>query len=108
MADTHTVFIVGGGGREHALAWRLSKSPIVEHIFVCPGNGGTARLAKTTNVSISTSPDFAPLVAFAVDNKVCLHIDELQYKQSASLLIGDTSSSRSGATPRRWHRISIP
>ena len=69
--DPQTILIVGSGGREHALAWKLSQSPIVDRIFVCPGNGGTAQLAKTTNVSISSVPDFAPLVAFAVENNVC-------------------------------------
>ena len=35
------VLVVGGGGREHALAWKLSKSSLVSEIFVAPGNGGT-------------------------------------------------------------------
>ncbi|KAH8119908.1 bifunctional purine ADE1 [Phellopilus nigrolimitatus] len=72
MADQHSILIVGSGGREHALAWKLSNSPIVDRIFVVPGNGGTAQLEKTTNVDVPSSPDFAALVAFAVQNNVTL------------------------------------
>ncbi|KAI9060547.1 aminoimidazole ribonucleotide synthetase [Trametes sanguinea] len=65
------ILVVGSGGREHALAWKLSQSPRVEHIFVCPGNGGTAHESKTTNVNLSAS-DFPALVDFALKNDVSL------------------------------------
>jgi phosphoribosylamine-glycine ligase len=48
------VLIVGGGGREHALAWAVAKSPEVEKIFVAPGNGGIRSLgsiAETVNIA---------------------------------------------------------
>ena len=64
-----TVLIIGSGGREHALAWKLSQSPLVGKIFVCPGNGGTSLEAKTVNVDLSPS-DFPALVEFAVKNEV--------------------------------------
>jgi phosphoribosylamine--glycine ligase/phosphoribosylformylglycinamidine cyclo-ligase len=63
------ILLLGSGGREHALAWKLSQSPLVDHIFVCPGNGGTTQVAKTTNV-LTSSTEFAALVAFAVENQV--------------------------------------
>lgn len=63
------ILILGAGGREHALAWKLAQSPLVDHIFVCPGNGGTESLAKTTNVALSGS-NFGELVDFAVKNEV--------------------------------------
>jgi len=47
------VLVVGGGGREHALAWKLHQSPSVAQVFVAPGNGGTARDATLTNVPVS-------------------------------------------------------
>ena len=56
------LLVVGSGGREHALAWRLARSPRVSRVYVAPGNGGTAREDGVFNVAISAIPD---LVAFA-------------------------------------------
>ena len=47
------VLVIGGGGREHALAWRLKRSPSVTKVFVAPGNAGTARDADLTNVALT-------------------------------------------------------
>jgi len=41
MSDKMKVLVVGGGGREHAMAWKLKQSPRVAQMFVAPGNGGT-------------------------------------------------------------------
>ncbi|KAI0652094.1 aminoimidazole ribonucleotide synthetase [Trametes meyenii] len=65
------ILLIGSGGREHALAWKLSQSPRVEKIFVCPGNGGTSLESKTSNVDLSAS-DFPALVDFALKNEVSL------------------------------------
>ena len=56
------VLIVGGGGREHALAWKAAQSPRVAKVFVAPGNAGTAADSDLTNVPIDEIPT---LVAFA-------------------------------------------
>ncbi|MGQ7245971.1 phosphoribosylamine--glycine ligase [Halomonas sp. V046] len=67
------VLIIGGGGREHALAWKVAQSPRVEAVFVAPGNAGTAREAQLTNVDIAVS-DLDGLVAFARREQVALTI----------------------------------
>ncbi|HEY5367301.1 MAG TPA: phosphoribosylamine--glycine ligase [Casimicrobiaceae bacterium] len=65
------VMIVGGGGREHALAWKVAQSPRVGKVFVAPGNAGTAREPGVTNVPIE---DIALLLAFAQRENVKLTI----------------------------------
>ena len=63
------VLIIGGGGREHALAWKAAQSARVEKVFVAPGNAGTAREEKLENVAIDPM-DFDALIAFVRDNGV--------------------------------------
>ena len=47
------VLVIGGGGREHALAWKLAASPRVQMVYVAPGNGGTAADLRLRNVPIT-------------------------------------------------------
>ena len=61
------VLIIGGGGREHALAWSAAKSEAVERVYVAPGNAGTATEPKATNIDISVD-DFRALADFARNN----------------------------------------
>ena len=67
------VLIIGGGGREHALAWQASKNRGVHKIFVAPGNAGTALENKTENVDINVM-DMEGLLDFAKSNNVDLTI----------------------------------
>lgn len=64
--DFMNVLIVGNGGREHALAWKIAQSPRVEQVFVAPGNAGTA--IDATNVAIAVD-DHASLIQFAQQNQ---------------------------------------
>ncbi|MCR4413112.1 MAG: phosphoribosylamine--glycine ligase, partial [Thermoguttaceae bacterium] len=65
------ILIVGNGGREHALAWKIAQSPRAEHVYVAPGNAGTARDAENVNLR---ADDFAGLVRFAKDARIGLTI----------------------------------
>eukprot|EP00747_Dinoflagellata_sp_TGD_P121711 gnl/TRDRNA2_/TRDRNA2_173479_c0_seq1.p1 gnl/TRDRNA2_/TRDRNA2_173479_c0~~gnl/TRDRNA2_/TRDRNA2_173479_c0_seq1.p1 ORF type:complete len:508 (+),score=95.05 gnl/TRDRNA2_/TRDRNA2_173479_c0_seq1:74-1597(+) len=65
------VLVVGSGGREHAIAFKMRESPAVRHVYCAPGNGGTASEPDMTNVAIGDS-DIAALVAFATEKKVAL------------------------------------
>ncbi len=67
------ILVIGGGGREHALAWKAAQSPLADRVFVAPGNAGTAREAGVENVAIAVE-DLPALVAFARDNAVELTI----------------------------------
>ena len=63
------VLIIGSGGREHALAWKVAQSEKVSNIFVAPGNAGTTLENKVSNVDIDVC-DIEKLIAFAKDNNV--------------------------------------
>lgn len=63
------VLVIGNGGREHALAWKLAQSPIVEKVYVAPGNAGTHREPKVENIAIDPL-NFSALIDFAKHNKI--------------------------------------
>jgi phosphoribosylamine--glycine ligase len=65
------VLVVGNGGREHALAWKISQSPLATHVFVAPGNAGTAEDAENLDIAASDIPN---LVKFAKENQVHLTV----------------------------------
>ncbi|UKH24823.1 phosphoribosylamine--glycine ligase [Actinobacillus pleuropneumoniae] len=67
------VLIIGNGGREHALAWKVRQSPLVKKVFVAPGNAGTALEEGIENVAIAAT-DVPALVAFAKENQIGLTI----------------------------------
>lgn len=60
------ILLVGKGGRLHALAWKLSQPPLVEHVYVVHGNGGTARgLNKVSNIDDTEATNYPALVELA-------------------------------------------
>lgn len=67
------VLVIGNGGREHALAWKAAQSPLVETVFVAPGNAGTALEPALQNVAIGVT-DIPALLDFAQNEKVDLTI----------------------------------
>lgn len=67
------IFLVGSGGREHAIAWKLTQSERVAKVYIAPGNGGTARLAKAENVAIAID-DLTRLRDFAQEKAIDLTV----------------------------------
>ena len=65
------VLVIGGGGREHALAWKLAQSPKVQTIYVAPGNGGTALDGRLENINIT---DVHALRVWAASEKIALTV----------------------------------
>ena len=65
------VLVIGGGGREHALVWKIYQSPLVEEVFCCPGNGGIARQAQCLDIATT---DLEGLARFCKDTKIDLTV----------------------------------
>lgn len=70
MADTkRTILVLGSGGREHALCWKIAQSPLLEKLYCAPGNGGTGAVAENTDLDAA---DHAAVIAFCRDKGVDL------------------------------------
>jgi phosphoribosylamine--glycine ligase len=69
MTVKHNLLLIGSGGREHALAWRLSRSPLLDRLFIAPGNPGTAECGENVALDIA---DHAAVAAFCRANAVAL------------------------------------
>lgn len=67
MSNQHRILLLGSGGRESALAWKISQSPLTEKLFIAPGNGGTGNYG--TNVDMSPT-DFDAIERFVADNRI--------------------------------------
>ncbi|MCA9400187.1 MAG: phosphoribosylamine--glycine ligase, partial [Candidatus Omnitrophica bacterium] len=65
------ILIVGSGGREHVLAWKIKQSPLVEKLFFAPGNGGLADLGECVDIPVT---DIDGLLSFAKNNKIGLTV----------------------------------
>ncbi|XP_053827825.1 trifunctional purine biosynthetic protein adenosine-3-like isoform X1 [Vidua macroura] len=126
------VLVVGSGGREHALAWKLAQSPHVKHVFVAPGNAGTAGHGKISNSAVLVS-NHTIVTQFCKDHNIGLVVvgpeallaagivDDLRAAgvrcfgpwARAAQLASDSSSSkafleRHGMPTARWRAFSTP
>ena len=63
------ILILGGGGREHAFAWKLAQSPLCKNLFIAPGNAGTALHGGNINVSVN---DFESIKSIVIENKISM------------------------------------
>ena len=85
------ILLVGSGGREHAIAWKISQSPLLSELYIAPGNGGTANLGK--NIPIEDN-DIDGLVSFARKQTIDLVIVGPEAPLSKGLV--DATVSRNG------------
>lgn len=72
--DMLNVLIVGSGGREHALAWKVAESPRRARLYIVPGNAGTAQIGENVNLSVDNPNTFQQLIDFARQKQVHLVI----------------------------------
>ena len=61
------ILLLGGGGREHALAWKIAQSKKVEKLYIAPGNAGTGEVGENVNIGVN---DFDKIKQFALDNAI--------------------------------------
>lgn len=61
------VLVIGGGGREHSIAWKLSQSPQIKELYIIPGNGGTSEIGENINISLN---EIVELADFAKEKKI--------------------------------------
>ena len=61
------ILLLGSGGREHALAWKIAQSPKVEKLYIAPGNAGTSEAGENVNLKAT---DFPALKAFALEKEI--------------------------------------
>ncbi len=88
------ILVIGNGGREHALAWKLAQSPKVTAVFIAPGNPGSASEAKCQNVPIAAT-DVSALVTFAQANAIALTV----VGPEAPLAVGIVDAFRAADLP---------
>ncbi len=65
------ILIIGSGGREHVLAWKIKQSPLVKEIYCAPGNGGISKIAECVDISVD---DIPALIRFASEKKIDLTV----------------------------------
>ena len=71
MMDKLNVLLLGGGGREHAMAWKMAQSPLLSQLYIAPGNGGTSEVG--TNLPFGDS-DFEAMKLAIIEKNISLVI----------------------------------
>lgn len=67
--NTMNILLLGSGGREHALAWKMKQSPLCEKLFIAPGNAGTAQVGENVDINVN---DFEKQLSFCIENNIGL------------------------------------
>jgi phosphoribosylamine--glycine ligase len=92
--NDQSILVIGNGGREHAISWKLAQSPRVKQLYVAPGNAGTEQLAKTENVAIDVT-DVTALIDFSKHH----HIDLIVVGPEAALAAGISDAAAAADIP---------
>ena len=95
------VLIIGGGGREHALAWKAAQSQAVDAVFVAPGNAGTAREPKTQNIDIGAD-DIPGLLALAAPKQLLIYGEDGNCVRSYDDPVFEIGSAQGVGPCRLW------
>ncbi len=66
------ILIIGGGGREHAMAWAIAKSPQLDKLFIAPGNAGTAELGRNVPIGVE---DFEAMKKLVLEEGITRQVD---------------------------------
>lgn len=101
-----TVLLLGSGGREHALAFKLAQSPRVKRVLIAPGNGGTSKLGgkiENVNAPWGGKDGYEGVVKFAQDNKVDLVVPGPEQP----LVDGAEQEFRKGELPTRFSPVAL-
>ena len=87
------VLVIGSGGREHAIAWKLARSPKVQQVFVAPGNGGTHHDAELKNIAVTDKVELRQWaqqegIDLTVDDFDCFVVLGLSHRQKKFIICG--------------------
>lgn len=86
------LLLLGSGGREHALAWKIAQSPKIEKLYIAPGNAGTSNVGE--NVAIKAD-DFTAIREFVVKNNICgKHLCETDHGACDRYHTGESKTGR--------------
>ena len=77
------ILVIGSGGREHALCWKIAQSQRVRKIYCAPGNGGTSEVAENIDINVD---EIDKLLDFALENSIDLTVDRKSTRLNSSHL----------------------
>ena len=90
MSEKRNILVLGSGGREHALAWKIAQSPLLDTLYCAPGNGGMAQLAEMVALDMA---DHQAVIEFCRDKAIGLVVIGPEAPLVASLVLSPTPAN---------------
>ena len=90
------VLVIGGGGREHAICWKLSKSPKVDELYCAPGNAGIAEVAKCVDIGVMDFEKMADFFISAIFSALIIPLVSLLFGVCREIISHSLNRSSSG------------